>query len=123
MEKRATLRASGVTSLPRPREGLDSLDKALLDKMDEAVRGEYLRLRSLNGPAAVTSPRQALLKAMGEAFDEGDIKAATELREEFMILTSRTADPTQESGSYDPYLDQDDWYMAARRKAMAPKKK
>lgn len=124
VEKRATLRASGVTSLPRPREGLDSLDKALLDKMDEAVRGEYLRLRNLNGPATIIkSPRQALLKAMGEAFDEGDIKAATELREEFMILTSRTADPTQEGGSYDPYLDQDDWYMAARRKAMAPKKK
>jgi hypothetical protein len=124
VEKRATLRASGVTSLPRPREGLDSLDRALLDKMDDAVRGEYLRLRSLKGSdtAPVKSPRQSVLKAMGEAFDAGDIETATELREEFMMMTARTADPTQESGSYDPYLDQDDWYMAARRKAMAPKK-
>ena len=39
-----------------------------------------------------------------------------------MMITARRADPTQPEGSYDPYLDQDDWYMAARRKAMAPKK-
>lgn len=122
IEKRAILRASGVTSLPRPREGLDSLDRALMDKMDDAVRGEVLRLRSKGGAAPVESSRQAVLQAMGEALDGGDIEKATQLRQDFMAMTARRADPTQPEGSYDPYLDQDDWYMAARRKAMAPKK-
>lgn len=122
IEKRAILRASGVTALPRPREGLDSLDRALMDKMDDAVRGEVLRLRSKGSAPPVESSRQAVLQAMGEALDEGDMERATELREDFMAMTARRADPTQPEGSYDPYLDQDDWYMAARRKAMAPKK-
>ena len=125
VEKRAVLRASGVTSLPRPRDGLDSLDRALLDQMDDAVRDEVLRLSSKGvvGPGpAMSSSRQIILQAIGNALESGDLKKATELREEFMISTARKADPTQADGSYDPYLDQDDWYMAARRKAMAPKK-
>lgn len=122
IEKRAVLRASGVTSLPRPREGLDSLDRALMDKMDDAVRGEVLRLMSKGSVPHVESSRQAVLQAMGEALDEGDMDRAKELRQDFMAMTARRADPTQPEGSYDPYLDQDDWYMAARRKAMAPKK-
>ena len=59
---------------------------------------------------------------MGEALEAGDMEKAKQLREEFMQVTARRADPTQAEGTYDPYLDQDDWYMAARRKAMAPKK-
>ena len=126
VEKRAVLRASGVTSLPRPREGLDSLDRALLDKMDDAVRGEFLRLKSRNTmePATLgsSSSRQVLLQLMGEALDNGNLEKAEQLREEFMTMSALRADPTQAEGSYDSYLDQDDWYMAARRKAMAPKK-
>jgi hypothetical protein len=141
VEKRATLRASGVTALPRPRQGihiyifiyiytyiyiyiytyiyiyiyiytyiyihiyiqirwifqivlgeyfyiyihictyiyiqgLDSLDRALVEQMDEAVRGEFLRLLSISSPDAASpreeSPRQGVLQAMGEALEEGD---------------------------------------------------
>lgn len=122
VEKRATLRASGVTSLPRPRDGLDSLDRALLEKMDDAVRGEVLRLKGREEGPSIQSPRQAVLKSIGEALDMGDLDKAKSLREEFMSMTARIADPTQAAGSYDPYLDQDDWYMAERRRAMAPKK-
>ena len=125
VEKRAVLRASGVNSLPRPREGLDNLDRALLEKMDDAVRGEFLRLKNSNPmeSAGLSSPRQILLRSMGEALDNGDIEKAKIFREEFISLSALRADPTQAEGSYDSYLDQDDWYMAARRKAMAPKKK
>lgn len=76
VEKRATLRASGVTALPRPRQGLDSLDRALVEQMDEAVRGEFLRLLSISSPDRSSprepSPRQGVLQAMGEALEEGD---------------------------------------------------
>ena len=42
-EKRAILRASGVTDLPRPRLGPAALDDILLDLMDDAVRQEVRR--------------------------------------------------------------------------------
>jgi hypothetical protein len=58
VEKRAILRASGVTSLPRPREGLASLDRALVEQMDEAVKGEFLRLLSNDTSGYIESPRQ-----------------------------------------------------------------
>ena len=154
VEKRAVLRASGVTSLPRPREGLDSLDRALIDKMDEAVRGEVLRIfasqykesdnktgrsstrdtdamtnnvlmgeYSNDVSSIPTTGRQAKLQALGQAIEEGDMETAERLREEFMVMTNLLADPTQAKGSYDKYLDQDEWYIEQRRKAMAPKKK
>ena len=153
VEKRAVLRASGVTSLPRPREGVDPLDRALVDKMDEAVRGEVLRILasqykesdskggrsstrdtdtttnnvfmdgySDNTSLIPTTGRQAKLQALGQALEDGDMETAERLREEFMVMTDRLADPTQAKGSYDKYLDQDEWYMEQRRKAMAPKK-
>ncbi|KAJ1409058.1 hypothetical protein B484DRAFT_423413, partial [Ochromonadaceae sp. CCMP2298] len=43
-EKREILRASGVRKLPRPRQGA-LLDDLLLDLMDDAVRGEVMRLQ------------------------------------------------------------------------------
>ena len=126
VEKRAVLRASGVTSLPRPREGLNPLDRALIDKMDEAVRAEVRRMMggsTENVSSIPTTGRQAKLQALGQAMEEGDMETAERLREEFMVMTDRLADPTQAQGSYDKYLDQDEWYMEQRRKAMAPKKK
>tara|TARA_A100001015_G_C14911045_1_gene680502 strand:- start:654 stop:959 length:306 start_codon:yes stop_codon:yes gene_type:complete len=74
-------------------------------------------LRSL-----VSSGRQSLLQAMCEALQEGEIKRAEELRDRFAMLTALKQDHTQEEGSYDKFLDQDEWYMEARRKAMAPKR-
>jgi len=126
-EKRATLRASGVTSLPRPREGLDSLDRALVDKMDDAVRAEVLRMRAaqqgapLLGGNAPASGRQAVLQQLAQALEDGDVARAESLREKFVLMTERRADPTQQEGTYDRFLDQDEWYQEQRRRAMAPK--
>jgi hypothetical protein len=99
VEKRAALRASGVTTLPRPRQGLDSLDRALVEQMDEAVRGEFLRLLSISSNNTESpreeSPRQGMLQAMGEALDAGDLEAAEALRDQFAAMTAIRADPTQ----------------------------
>ena len=65
--------------------------------------------------------RQELLRAMTEALGEENIEKAEELREEFAVLTALKADPTQAEGSYQKFLDQDEWYMAERRKAMGIK--
>ena len=47
-QKRETLRVSGVTDLPRPREGEAELDRMLLDLADDAVRREVFRLKEQN---------------------------------------------------------------------------
>lgn len=125
VRKRDLLRASGARSLPRPREGKEALDAVLVDLMDAAVRSEFQRLSSStpSGGDAGGSERAALLRRMGEALENDDLAVATSLRKEFAFKTALRADPTQEVGSYDPYLDQDDWYAEARRKAMQPKEK
>ena len=90
--------------------------------MDDAVRKEVLRLSDTDSPQSfTTTPRQELLRNIGDAISEGDLDKAESLRETFILMTQRLADPTQPQGSYDPYLDQDDWYMKERRKAMRPK--
>lgn len=127
-DKRATLRASGATNIPRPRDGNSALDAALLDLADDAVRREVIRLRGLlSGEANETVKQgmtrtQMLLRDMEIALQSGDMPLAEKLREEFAKLTLLRADSTQAAGSYDPYLDQDEWYLEARRRAMAPKK-
>lgn len=146
LQKRAVLRASGVTDLPRPRQGRAALDRALLAVMDDAVRSEVTRLsgglrtvgrRDANGTNSCSSisgsgssfqsssssgSRAALLEAMGAALERGDTDEAERLREEFALKTRLRADPTQAQGAYDRYLDQDDWYMRERQRAMAPRK-
>jgi hypothetical protein len=131
-EKRAILRASGVKSLPKPRLGIEALDNVLLDLMDDAVRAEVYRIKARQASRAelgedayeanVGTSRQSVLQAMGDALRAGDMDRATELREKFSLMTQLRADPTQPVGSYDRYLDQDDWYQQERRKAMSPKK-
>lgn len=143
-EKRELLRRSGITNLPRPREGAAALDALLTDNMDSAVRAEYFRRQASSRSStsdssskseinkdtnkdinidseSYSSNRQVLLQQMAESLSKNDMTTAIRLRDEFALLTSVRADPTQDKGSYDPYLDQDDWYMAARRKAMASK--
>lgn len=127
-EKRATLRASGASVIPRPREGEAALDAALLDLADDSVRLEVLRLRSLQSGGTASTPLQGttrtqlLLRDMESALQNGDMALAEQLRDKFEELTLLRADSTQAAGSYDPYLDQDEWYLEARRRAMAPKK-
>ena len=145
VQKRDLLRASGVRSLPRPREGAAALDEVLTDLMDEAVRSEYIRLttdtenaskvdsRSLKNRLRAADVRAdgqsrgddrvSLLRRIGEALDDDDMEIAVKLRQEFAYKTALRADPTQAQGSYDPYLDQDAWYQEQRRRAMAPRKK
>lgn len=124
LEKRAVLRASGVEEIPRPREGQRALDLALQRVMDDSVRREVIRLSSdLPSKQIFETEEQALLRGMEEALEKGDVAQAEMLREQFAVRRSLRQDPTQEAGAYDRFLDQDDWYMAARRKAMAPKKK
>ena len=170
-EKRAILRASGVTGrrLPRPREGEAKLNELLIELMDEAVRGEvilsgasqwieaamnmkmstfssqeeldsvtqmlsyvstntntnssissddnYFRVDKTVG-AMIMSRRQRVLRAMGIALDNEDNGRAEELRQEFIRLTELKADPSQDEGEYSRYMDQDEWYMEQRRRAM-----
>lgn len=143
-DKRAILRKSGVKVLPRPREGEEALDTLLLEKMDDAVRSEVLRLqlsgqgaasrsRAARRPSATSYvvddqsdpkdgfdavSRQDLLRRIGECIDGGDLELAVKLRQEFQQRTALRADPTQPEGSYSRYLDQDDWYAEARRRSM-----
>jgi len=112
------------------REGEAALNNVLLDLMDEAVRGEVVRQKGNTDSDVIDetkpgymSPRQVILYEMGVALEEGDIDKAKDLREKFAKSTKLKADPTQTDGSYDKYLDQDDWYLEQRRRAMAPKKK
>jgi hypothetical protein len=126
LDKREILRVSGVNKLPKPRQGEIELDRMLLDLMDDAVRGEIFRIQSKlpvqsADEDSVTS-RQVTLSLMGQALEAGDYEKAEKLREKFAMMTVLRADPTQEVGSYDRFLDQDDWYMQARRKAMSSKK-
>lgn len=130
LQKRATLRKSGVEVLPRPRQGIEKLDDMLLDLMDDAVRGEVIRIRAnqqltqdgsvQNLAIGPSSARQILLSEMAIALEQGNMDRAETLRLKFAKMTALRADPTQPVGSYDPYLDQDDWYMEARRKSMRP---
>lgn len=140
-EKREILRASGVKNLPKPRLGVAALNAILLDLMDDAVRCEIFRLQdqysrnsrgaqaeivttgstltdSLPKAESVAPSRAALLHRVGQALQQNDLNSATKLRDLFSQLTALRADPTQSEGSYDPYLDQDDWYMRARQKSM-----
>ena len=78
VEKRAVLRKSGVTRLPRPRDGISSLDSKLLSIMDDAVRNEVLRLSNSNDDddddddrQSTSTPRQEVLRQMGEALSKG----------------------------------------------------
>lgn len=126
LEKRSVLRASGITDLPRPRQGEGALDAAMYTLMDAAVRQEVARRRA-GLPAKTSSTsngdRASLLQGIAAALSDGNVALAESLREQFARKTMLRADPTQEEGSYDRHLDQDEWYEKERRRAMAPKKK
>lgn len=120
-QKRDLLRASGVTDLPRPREGEDRLNELLMGYMDSSVRNEYQQRLSQSAQSSNSTPsssssskgvkvfssrRHELLQLMASSLESSDIEQAASYREEFARLTRLRADPTQEEGAYDRFLDQ-----------------
>lgn len=87
LDKRNTLRASGVVDLPRPREGIRALDLRLQDLMDDAVRAEVIRIGATSsapdlprfvgfktaGEGKEGESRQSILRKMCSALEEGEV--------------------------------------------------
>jgi hypothetical protein len=140
IDKRAILRLSGMTQkLPRPSLGAKWINELLLQQMDSAVRSEVIRLQQQqqydnddddideanNGwndqSMNRMSKRQLILQEIGKALSSGQENLAQQLQERFELLTSLKANPTLEEGTYDRYLDQDEWYYLERQKAMKKK--
>ena len=125
IQKRDLLRASGVTDLPRPREGEDRLNELLMGYMDSSVRNEYQQRLSQSTQSGTSTPssssskgvkvfssrRHELLQLMATSLESSDTEQAASYREEFARLTRLRADPTQEEGAYDRFLDQGKFYV------------
>lgn len=124
------LLASGASSLPRPREAtlerLSALAYPLLDAtvrnqllLEEAVAAQnYAEAQRLVG---AKSQRQLVAEALEAALAEEDYARAEQLRARLDVLTELRMDPTQEEGSYDRFLDQDEWYAEQQRRIYGPK--
>jgi hypothetical protein len=125
------LLASGVPSLPRPRDAtpdaLRALARPLLDEIarnqialvDAIAAEDYGESQRLVG---ARSRRQLVSDALDAALAADDLATAATLRERLDVLTDARMDPTLEEGSYDRYLDQDEWYAAEQRRIYGPKK-
>jgi hypothetical protein len=117
---RASLRAERV--MVHSQESHRSLLLKFADLMDEVERRELLiKLAAedeLWGLAAELqrgrSDRGKLVHRMRAAEDQADWDEVFRLTCEVDRMKSCIADPTQEPGSYDPYLDQDPWYKPSR---------
>lgn len=117
---RGSLRAAGVpvTSTEERR----SLLRKFCSLMDETERRELAISIAANsemyGLAAQLqkgrSKRSLLIQQLREAERKEDWDEALALKLKIDLLKSQTADPTADPGSYDPYLDQDEWYKPCR---------
>lgn len=126
----AVLLASGVSSLPRPREAtperlralaLPLLDEALQNQLqlsDAIDREDYEEAQRLVGSK---SRRQLLMEELGEAIAAEEYERADALQEKLAVLTDARMDVTAPEGSYDRYLDADDWYVEQQRRIYGPK--
>lgn len=112
---------------PRPRRlSTDAIDNIVLPKVDEIVRRAVLIDRALaagdikraNTLAAFKSDRHRAYEEAKEASEWDDFGAEASARNRKAILDATRADPTQDPGSYNPYLDQDAWYEEERRRIM-----
>lgn len=96
---------------------------ALLPFLDETVRREArIALAVERGDWATVEKLQAGKSERGkvkdrlrQAREEGDEVLLALLEEEYARLTVAKIDPTQDEGSYQKDLDQDDWYLKNRR--------
>jgi len=123
-EKRLCLIKSGADEIPKRRKGAQELDLALLPFLDETVRREARIALATEredwdavavleeGKSARGRVKDRLRKALQEGEDAGVVAM---LEEEYIRLTAAKIDPTQDEGSYQRDLDQDDWYLKNRR--------
>ena len=119
LEDKALSALAAGLRLPRARDATDErLVEMLEPLLDEMVRRKLRVQRALDagedGEAAAleagTSRRGVLLAKLQEAVADEKFGEAAELAMQLRVETSRRIDVTQDEGSYDRYLDQDDWY-------------
>ena len=119
LEERALSALRAGLRLPRPRDATAVTITALLEPLlDEDVRRQVRLRRALEmgdvGTAAAldasTSTRGRLMASLRLALEEEKYREASEIAIEISIETSRRMDVTLDEGTYDPFLDQDDWY-------------
>jgi len=113
--------------LPRPRVVRQSesnpLDELLLPLIDETVRKQYLiRDAERKGDnelvkelKSTKSRRQKAIEKAESARKEGNSDLANRWDSESDFLESLRADSTQDEGSYNRFLDKDDWYERDRQ--------
>jgi hypothetical protein len=110
------LRQSSKGGVPNP------LDKLLLPLIDESVRRQYLiRDAELRQDEAALqelqldkSPRQVAKEKAEEARAAGSQDVADWWENEAELYGSLRADVTQDEGSYNRFLDKDEWYERDR---------
>jgi DNA-binding transcriptional MerR regulator len=130
-----------VGTLPKPRvlrlaerdtqKNVSPLDEMLLPLLDESVRrqilmrdaerrGDFASLRELE---AQKSTRQTAMEMFEEAKENGDEVAANYWKSEIELYSGLRADITQDEGSYNRFLDQDEWYARDRQNRLKKVKK
>ena len=141
-EKRACLRASGLTALPKPREGPRKVDAIMIPLLDEEVAYEVLRrLGECRGDFALAANmadfetrKPALARAYNAAVKAGRLDEARSLIEEFNSLATLRYDPSNpeeevyasspgagagsggKGGAAGGGFDIEEWYWEARKR-------
>lgn len=123
-EKRALLRASGLSQLPRPREGSKAVDALLIPLIDEEVAYEVLRRLAETGgdfeQAAemedFQSRKPQLARRIKEARNAGDLRLARKLCDELNGLAMLRWDPTMVGADSAGAWDVEDWYWEQRKR-------
>jgi len=115
-ELRSSLRVAGIPS--RRRADRNELIEQLLPLLDEIQRRRFMikmavaedRLLDAEALYQARSLRHQLTDDLDQAVAEERFDEAAVLRQRLIKLTEKRADPTQDENTYDPYLDQDEWY-------------
>lgn len=115
-ELRTALRKVGIKS--KTTNLRNELIDRLLPWLDEMVRYEIrleesVRKENYNEAQQLYSSRSErtiVKEELDRAVEEERYLDAKRLKERLDRLKDLRADPTQDEGAYDPYLDQDEWY-------------
>lgn len=135
VEVKALSAVAAGLRLPRAREATEARLVELLEPfLDETVRnalqirralaaGEFAEATALRAAAPT---RSAILDELRLAVADERFSEAAQLATALRTETARRADVTQDEGSYDRFLDQDDWYaqqLAREREALLQKER